>query len=282
MNNGESEDLKELALYSGLLKGECCHCGQIGQKSFQCTNSATNNGGNINHSSSGNFCLYCCKLGHGKKNYFNLKKKKAQNNPPSNHNCNGNAQNYKSQDVIFTATSKNGTLYNNIWICDSKACEHYCKSLEGMYNVREIQERNTVGNDNRMMGTKVGSLQHHMIQLDDSTLHITVNELKYVPNLYPKLFNIIKAIKNRFNQSNKRISICLTKRYTSVTVDRFVNTLSGNISVFKMISNESSVGYTAQGKLNSVNSIDINKFHKMIGHCGLEHSEKTAIVHGLR
>jgi hypothetical protein len=62
--------------------------------------------------------------------------------------------------VAFTATTKNGALSNDIWICDIGACGHYCKSLDGMFNLKDIKEKITVGNGNSMLATKVGSLKH--------------------------------------------------------------------------------------------------------------------------
>jgi hypothetical protein len=49
-----------------------------------------------------------------------------------------------------------------------------------------------------------------------------------------------------------------------------------------MISNQSSVAYIAQGKSDSVNSIDVNRYHEIIGHCGFDGLKKTATIHGLR
>lgn len=173
-------------------------------------------------------------------------------------------------------------LGDDIWICDSGACGHYCKSIEGMFNLKEIAEMITVGNGDSMMATKVGSFRRRVVQLDGSTLDIIINEVKYVPNLYANLFSINKAIKNGFNLSNNGTSICLTKGSASITFDRVINTLCGSISGIKMVCKESSVAYTAQGKTESVNSIDINKFHEMIGHCGSDHLKRTAAIHGLR
>jgi hypothetical protein len=136
-----------------------------------------------------------------------------------------------------------------------------------MFNLKDIAETITVGNGDSMMATKVGSLRHRVVQLDGSTLDIIINEDKYVPNLCANLFSISKAIKNGFKLSNNGTSICLTKGSASITFDRVTNTLSGSISGIKMVCKESSVDYTAQGKTESVNSSDINKFHEMIGHC---------------
>jgi hypothetical protein len=49
-----------------------------------------------------------------------------------------------------------------------------------------------------------------------------------------------------------------------------------------MVCKESFVAYTAQGKTESVNSYNINKFHEMIGHCGSDCLKRTAAIHGLR
>ena len=163
------------------------------------------------NSSGGIFCSYCCKPGHEKKNCLKLKRKEGQNNNHSNDNGNGNRQNYGSQDVVFTATSKNVTLNEDIWICDSGACGHYCKSIEGMFNIQEIDEKITVGNGDSMTATKVGSLKRRVIQLDGSNLDITINEVKFVPDLCANLFSINKAIKNGFSLSNKETAISLSK-----------------------------------------------------------------------
>jgi hypothetical protein len=162
------------------------------------------------------------------------------------------------------------------------ACGHYCKSIEGMFNLKDIAETITVGNGNSMTATKVGSLRRRVVQLNGSNLDITINEVKYVPNLCANLFSINKAIKNGFNRSNNGISICLTKGSASITFDRIINSLCGSISGIKMVSHQSSVAYVAKGKLQLIKSIDINKFHEMIGHCGFDRLKRTATIHGLR
>jgi hypothetical protein len=80
-----------------------------------------------------------------------LKKKEAKNNHSSH--CHGSfyQQNYKSQDLDITAASKNGTLDNDTLICGSGACGHYCKLIEGMFSVKDIEEKFTVGRSNSMM-----------------------------------------------------------------------------------------------------------------------------------
>jgi hypothetical protein len=155
-------------------------------------------------------------------------------------------------------------------------------STEGMFNISDIDEKITVGNGNSMTATKVGSLKCHIIQLDGSVLNITINKVKYVPKLCANLFSINKAMKNGFSLSNKGTSICWTKGSASITFDRVINTLSGTISGIKMIGNESPVAYVTQSNFSSVNAIDINKFHEMIGHCRTDYLKRDATIHNLK
>jgi hypothetical protein len=37
-----------------------------------------------------------------------------------------------------------------------------------------------------------------------------------------------------------------------------------------------------QKSLTAIIEIDVNKFHEMIGHCGVDHLNKTANIHGLK
>jgi hypothetical protein len=58
--------------------------------------------------------------------------------------------------------------------------------------------------------------------------------------------------------------------------------LDGTISGINMISLDSPTSYIAQNKMDSNKSIDVNKFHEMFGHCGVDRLKKTAQVHGLK
>jgi hypothetical protein len=64
----------------------------------------------------------------------------------SNFNGNTDRRNYDSQDVVFTANLKNEILTDDIWICDSGVCGHYCKSDKGLFDVKDINENITEGN----------------------------------------------------------------------------------------------------------------------------------------
>jgi hypothetical protein len=49
-----------------------------------------------------------------------------------------------------------------------------------------------------------------------------------------------------------------------------------------MVYLDSPTAYVDQNKLDSGKSVDVNKFHEIKGHCGLDRLKKTAQVHGLK
>jgi hypothetical protein len=104
-------------------------------------------------------------------------------------------------------TSKNEILTDDIWICDSRACGNYRKSDKGLFGLKEINEKINVLNGKSMKAIKVGTLKCHVIQLNGSSVDLTLKEVKYVQELWMNLFSISKALKNGFNLSNKGLMI---------------------------------------------------------------------------
>jgi hypothetical protein len=184
--------------------------------------------------------------------------------------------------VVSTATSKNKILMDDIWICDSGACGHYCNPDEGLFDVKDINEKITVRNGESMKAIMVGSLKRHVIQLNGFSVDLTLKEVKYVPELWMNLFSISKALKNGFDLSNKGLMISLKKGSVSATFDRVIKTVNGSITGIKMTTYDPSVAYLAKGSLTSIKEIDVNKFHEMIGHCCVDRLKKTANIHGLK
>jgi hypothetical protein len=140
-------------------------------------------------------------------------------------------RNYESQDFVFRPTLKNEILTDDIWICDSGACGHYCKSDKGLFDVKDINVKINVGNCESMKAIKVGSLKCHVIQLKGSSVDVTLKEVKYVPGLWVNSFSISRELKNGFSLSNKGLMISLKKESVSVRSDRVIKTVNGSISL---------------------------------------------------
>jgi hypothetical protein len=127
-----------------------------------------------------------------------------------------------------------------------------------------------------MTATKIGSLKCRLIQFDESELDITLQIVKYVPELWVNLLRINKALKNGHKLINKGLSICLSKVSASTTFDRVIRTTNGSVSGIKLSVNESPVSCNTIIGSISGKKIDIKKFHKMLGHCRLDRLENTA------
>jgi hypothetical protein len=110
---------------------------------------------------------------------------------------------------------------------------------------------------------------------------LKLKEVKYVPEMWVNFFSISKALKIGFDLSNKGLMISLKKESVSVTFDRVIKTINGSISGIKMTKYYPSVAYTAKGSLTAIKN-DVNKFHEMIGHCGVHRLKKTTNIHGLK
>jgi Zinc knuckle len=144
-NYNENEDNQEVAFFGGPFKGKCRNCGAIGHKARDCKSKSYQNGGqnsgnhrnfqgNTNH---GTYCTYCCRPGHHKENCLKLKNKSNRNTGTNN---NQERKIFNSSDVAFTSIAAENNFLNEIWILDSCAIFHYCQSLEGVTDVKDIDE----------------------------------------------------------------------------------------------------------------------------------------------
>jgi hypothetical protein len=81
---------------------------------------------------------------------------------------------------------------------------------------------------------------------------VTLEEVKYVPELWVNLFSISKALKNGFDLRNKGLMILLKKGTVSITFDRVIKTVHRSISSIKMSRYDPSVAYIVKGSLNAI------------------------------
>jgi hypothetical protein len=77
-------------------------------------------------------------------------------------NCNSGTSNYGGQgerifdsnDVAFTTIAMKNNFANDLWILDSGASCHYYRSVEGLTDVKEINELIKIGNGELMKAKK--------------------------------------------------------------------------------------------------------------------------------
>jgi hypothetical protein len=77
----------------------------------------------------------------------------------------------------------NDGIDSKIWIGDSGASCHYCNSEEDLHNYTTISEEITVGNGNKMLAKKVGSLRCMVQQKNGEKCVVVLKDVKFVPEL---------------------------------------------------------------------------------------------------
>jgi hypothetical protein len=189
------------------------------------------------------------------------------NSSGNGNNSNRDRDNFESQDMVFAATSDAEKFDDDIWICDSGASSHYCVSDKGMFDVRDIDEKIRVGNGNLLVATQSGNLNLDATQIDGTKFTITLQDVKFVPDLWVNLLSINQALKKGYRISNNIMIISLSKGLNKITFDRFFKAKDGTVSGILMRPCDNPIAYTV---LNGVTKrgIEINDFHTMLGHCG--------------
>jgi hypothetical protein len=83
---------------------------------------------------------------------------------------------------------------SNKWIGDSGASCHMTCSDKGMFNCRIIKSSVKVGNGKELPATKIGDKRMTVVQKVGSATDVLLKDCKYVPQLFPNIFSIMKAL----------------------------------------------------------------------------------------
>ena len=97
--------------------------------------------------------------------------------------------------------------------------------------------------------------------------------VKYVPNLFCKLFSITKSLEKGLNIGNDGKQIYLKTNNFKLTFDQVFNTATGYILGIKMVQQARDI---SQLNLESGKAININRYHELLGHVGIEALKNTA------
>jgi hypothetical protein len=100
------------------------------------------------------YCTYCYQPGHNKKNCFKLKNKLNRNSGTSKNDGQGHKV-FNSNYVAFTSISIKNNFSSDMWVLDSGASCHYCRSVAGLTDVKEIDESIKIGNGDSMKAIKI-------------------------------------------------------------------------------------------------------------------------------
>jgi hypothetical protein len=99
---------------------------------------------------------------------------------------------FNFKDVAFTTIIMKNNFANDLWILDSGASCHYCRSVEGLTDIKEVDESIKIGNSDSMKSIKIGNLKCDVTQIDGEKFTVTLNDVKYVPSLCVNKFSFNK------------------------------------------------------------------------------------------
>jgi hypothetical protein len=290
MKRVKNESNQEVAFFGGQFKGKCRNCGDIGHKAKDCKLKMNQNGGQNsgNHNnfqkyaSNGAYCTYCHRPGHIKSNCYKLKNKFNRNSGTSNNDGQGERI-FNSNDVVFTIIAMKNNFANDLRILDSGASCHYCRSVEGLTEVKEIDESIKIGNGDSVKATKIVNLKYEVTQINGERFTVTLNDVKYEPNLCVNLFSLNKALKKGFKVSNDGVLVSLNYKHIKLTFDRVVHATDGCVTgvLMKPILSNNINGFANASIINE-RIYDINHLHKLFGRCGQEILFKTIKMYGFK
>jgi hypothetical protein len=180
---------------------------------------------------------------------------------------------------------------DNMWVGDSGASSHYVGTLKGVTNIRDADIDVEIGTGTCIKATKAGFFQGKVKQVDGSMSVLTL-EVKYLPGLQNNLFSITTAIKNGALLKNEGNVIVLSKNNVDIRFDRKSSGGDGPTMavVITPTNKEAEVAmvyrehYDVKHDEKEVELaakirkpvIEVNKFHKLLGHVGDQKLKPTA------
>jgi hypothetical protein len=170
-----------------------------------------------------------------------------------------------------------------MWILDSGASCHYCQSAEALMDIKKIDESIKIGNGDSMKSTKIGNLKCEVTQINGEKFTITLNDVKYVPNLCVNSFSLNKELKKVFKVSDDGLVISLNYKNVKLTFDRVIHATDGCVTgvLMKPILSDDINGF-ANASISNERSYDINHLHKLFRYCGQEILNNTIKMYGFK
>ena len=257
----DEDDTEETALYTGGFKGFCYNCGERGHKKQNCPKTESQhkfsqNGATCNFKMK---CTYCGKRGHtddvcwfkhGKPEKANLGAESAElllhavdhvkNMKTDKYRANLQRQKniwfkHKTTNKKSVAATTKKSITENTWIADSGATSHMTNDDCHMFDIHEIDEEITIGNGKPMKATQIGSIRLATSQEHGKPQNFTMTNVKYVPELYCKLFSLTAAIDRGLMIGNEGRIITLKKGNFKIAFDKIIQKKTGFVSAIELI-----------------------------------------------
>ncbi len=300
-NSTENDDSKEKALATTqprrAFKGRCSNCGRWGHKAADCKKKEKS-GDEAGTEPGKTFeitCYYCQGKGHKASECNKKKADKAEKEAEKERAANTQepTKNKKKEAAMCVREFCGFTREKSehLWIGDSGASSHYVGTLDGVTNIRDVNVEVEIGTGTCIRATKAGTFRGKVKQSDGSMAVLKL-EVKYLPGLQNNLFSITTAIKNGASLKNEGSVIVLTKNDVDICFDRKTSGGDGPTmaAVIAPTDEEAEVAMAYREHENVGKdkkevalaaqirkpAIEVNKFHKLLGHVGDQKLKPTA------
>jgi hypothetical protein len=134
-----------------------------------------------------------------------------------------------------------------------------------------------------MKSTKIGNVKCDVTQINGEKFTVSLNDVKYVPNLCVNLFSLNKALKKDFKINNDGVVVSLNYKHVKLTFDCVIHAMDGCVTrvLMKPISSNSINGF-ANATISNERIYFINNMNKLFGHCGQETIKNTIKMYGVK
>jgi hypothetical protein len=102
---------------------------------------------------------------------------------------------------------------------------------------------------------------------------VTLNNVKYVPDICSNLFSLYKALRNGIKLSNSDVIVSIRKKHVTLTFDFVIKALDyGCVTgvMMRTISAKQSYDGFAHDSIEKERRFEINHLHVLFGNCGIE------------
>jgi hypothetical protein len=114
-------------------------------------------------------------------------------------------------DIALYSNESEGKINKNTWLADSGASSHMTNNDEGMFNVKIVESKITIGDGKTLTSHKVGSIKMTFQNMEGTQSTVTLHNVKYAKDLCVNLLSIPVALQNGFQIGNKGNNLNLKK-----------------------------------------------------------------------
>ncbi len=268
-SEGSAEDNNQALIH--IFKGRCNNCGKYGHKGANCSQKRIAGGKRVSKKEP--TCHFCNKPGHIKKNCFKLKNQKDDT--------------YKRSDEVALIAKQMVYQRNEIWYADSGASRHMTNDLTGLIDVEKgLKEHIAMGNGTALSCEIKGSLKLGVQANGDSQIKILLRDVLYVPELKANLFSLSTVTRNGRVEASINKNDIILKGITETPLrlfEKLENESLYHIDCERMNFTESAYASLENDVIeppgrreNRRNAVDVNLFHKRLGHPSEFYTRETA------